>query len=153
MTTLKLTWRQLKWAEKLTEYNFKITYWEGKKNLVNDLSKQLNYELSKTVSTLTAAEMMWQFFHLESKNYKSVQKELYILTAMTLQSKHSVQQLQQKNVIFSTINTEDDDITETSAVHHLSAYRASYNENNKSVISESKDSEIIKTSTVHDLYA
>ena len=30
MTTSNLTQRQLKWAKKLTEYDFKVTYWEGK---------------------------------------------------------------------------------------------------------------------------
>ena len=93
MTTLNLTQRQLKWAEKLAEYDFKVTYWEGKKNSADDLLRQLNYELSKTVSTLTAAEIVWQSFCLESKDYKSVQKELYTLTAMTLQLRCSVQQL------------------------------------------------------------
>ena len=93
MTTSNLTWRQLKWAEKLAEYDFKVTYWEGKKNSADDLLRQLNYELLKTVSTLTAAEIVQQSFCLRSKNYKSVQKELYTLTAMTLQLRHSVQQL------------------------------------------------------------
>ena len=90
MTTLNLTQRQLKWVKKLTEYDFKVIYWEGKKNSADDLLRQFDYELSKTVSTLTVTEMMWQFFHLRSKNYKSVQKELYTLTAMTLQLRHSV---------------------------------------------------------------
>ena len=90
MTTLNLTQRQLKWAEKLAEYDFKVTYWEGKKNSADDLLRQSDYKLSKTVNILTAAEMIWQFFCLRSKNYKSVQKELYTLTAMTLQSRHSV---------------------------------------------------------------
>ena len=72
MTTSNLTQRQLKWAEKLAEYNFKVTYWEGKKNSADDLLRQSNYELLKTVSTLTAAEIVWQFFHMRSKDYKSV---------------------------------------------------------------------------------
>ena len=90
MTTLNLTQRQLKWAEKLAEYDFKVTYWEGKKNSADDLLRQSDYKLSKTANTLTAAKMMQQFFCLKSKNYKSVQKELYTLTAMTLQLRHSV---------------------------------------------------------------
>ena len=50
-----------------------------------------------------------------------MQKELYTLTAMTLQSRHSVQQLQQDDVVTDTANTEDSDITETSAVYDLHA--------------------------------
>ncbi|SLM34844.1 gag polymerase env [Lasallia pustulata] len=37
MTTLNLTRRQLKWAEKLAEYNFNVTYQEGKKNPADGL--------------------------------------------------------------------------------------------------------------------
>ena len=118
MTTLNLTQRQLKWAEKLAEYDFKITYWEGKKNPADDLLRQLNYKLSKTASTLTAAEIVWQSFCMRSKNYKSVQEKLYTLAAMTLQSRCSVQQLQQNNVVTDTTNTEADDVTETSVVHN-----------------------------------
>ena len=121
MTTSNLTWRQLKWAEKLAEYDFKVTYWEGKKNSADDLSRQSDYELSKTASTLTAAKIVWQSFHMRSKNYKSVQEKLYTLTAMTLQSRHSVQQLQQIDVVISTANTEDSSVTETSAVCDLHA--------------------------------
>ena len=58
MTTSNLTQRQLKWAEKLAEYDFKITYWEGKKNSADDLLRQSDYKLSKTVSTSTAAEIV-----------------------------------------------------------------------------------------------
>ena len=94
MTILNLTQRQLKWAKKLAEYNFKVTYWEGKKNSADDLLRQSDYKLLKTVSTLTVTEIVWQFFCMRSKNYKSVQKKLYTLAAMTLQSRHSVQQLQ-----------------------------------------------------------
>ena len=93
MTTSNLTQRQLKWAEKLTEYDFKVTYWESKKNSADDLLRQLNYELSKTANISTAAEIVQQFFCIRSKNYKSVQEKLYTLTVMTLQSRHSVQQL------------------------------------------------------------
>ena len=87
MTTLNLTQRQLKWAEKLAEYDFKVTYWEGKKNPADDLLRQPDYELLKAASTLTAAEIMWQSFCMRSKNYKSVQEKLYTLIAMTLQSR------------------------------------------------------------------
>ena len=82
-----------------------------------------------------------------------MQKELYTLTVITLQSRHSVQQLQQKNVVFSTINTEDDDMTKTSAVYYLSAHRVSCNKNDKSVMSDSENSSTIKTSVMHDLHA
>ena len=82
--------KQLKWAEKLTEYDFKVTYWEGKKNSADDLLRQSDYKLLKTASILTAAEMMQQFFCMRSKNYKSVQEKLYTLTTMTLQLRHSV---------------------------------------------------------------
>ena len=47
-----------------------------------------------------------------------MQKELYTLTAMTLQSKHSVQQLQQDDVVTNTTNTEADNVTETLAVYN-----------------------------------
>ena len=117
MTTLNLTQRQLKWAEKLTEYDFKVTYQEEKKNPADDLLRQPDYELLKTASTLTVTEMMQQFFCMRSKNYKSVQEKLYTLTAMTLQSRHSVQQLWQNDVVISTMNTEDSSMTKTSAVH------------------------------------
>ena len=49
------------------------------------------------------------------------------------------------------MNTEDDDMTETSAVYDLSAQQASHNENDKSVISD--DSDITETSAVCDLSA
>ena len=90
MTTSNLIQRQLKWAEKLTEYDFKVTYQEGKKNPADSLLRQPDYELLKVASTLTAAEMMQQSFCMRSKNYKSVQEKLYTLTAMTLQLRHSV---------------------------------------------------------------
>ena len=90
MTTSNLTQRQLKWAEKLAEYNFKVTYQEGKKNPADGLLRQSDYKLLKTASTLTAAEIVQQSFCLKSQDYKSVQEELYTLTAMTLQLRHSV---------------------------------------------------------------
>ena len=48
------------------------------------------------------------------------------------------------------INTEDSDITETSAVHHLSAHRASHNKNDKNIISETDS--ITETSAVYHLH-
>ena len=90
MTTSNLTQRQLKWAEKLTEYDFKVTYWEGKKNSADNLLRWSDYKLLKAASILTAAEIMWQSFCIRSKNYKSVQEKLYTLTAMTLQLRCSV---------------------------------------------------------------
>ena len=48
------------------------------------------------------------------------------------------------------INTEDSDITETSAVYYLSAHRASCNKNDKSVMSEI--SSMTETSAVHHLH-
>ena len=150
MTTSNLTQRQLKWAEKLAEYDFKVTYWEGKKNSADDLLRQSDYKLSKTVNILTAAEMIWQFFCLRSKNYKSVQKELYTLTAMTLQLKHSVWQLQQNNVIISTVNTEDSDVTETLAVCDLHAQKACYNKYDTDT-SNTEDSNMTETSAVYHL--
>ena len=105
--------------------------------------RQSDYELSKAVSTSTAAEIVWQFFCLRSKNYKSVQKELYTLTAMTLQSKHSVQQLQQDNVIISTVNTKDSDTTETSAVCDLHAQKACCNKYDTDTLN-TEDSEQLK---------
>ena len=136
MTTLNLTQRQLKWAEKLVKYNFKVTYEEGKKNPADGLLRQPNYELLKTASTSTAAEIVQQSFCLRSQNYKSVQEELYTLTAITLQLRHSVQQeLQQENVVsvimntISMMNTEDGSFIETSAVQNLPAQEeVSYNE-------------------------
>ena len=91
MIISNLTKRQLKWAEKLTEYDFNVTYWEGNKNSVNDLLRRSDYELLKAATTSTVTEIVWQSFHLRSENYKLMQKKLYTLTTMTLQSKHSVQ--------------------------------------------------------------
>ena len=153
MTTSNLTQRQLKWAEKLTEYDFKVTYWESKKNSADDLLRQSDYELSKAASTSTAAEIVQQFFCMRSKNYKSVQKELYTLTVITLQSKHSVWQLQQDDVVTDTANTEDNDTTEISAVHDLPAQWASHNENDESVMSDLENDSVTETSAVYNHYA
>ena len=82
-----------------------------------------------------------------------MQKELYTLTAMTLQSRHSVQQLQQDNVVTDTTNTEDSSTTKTSAVYDLSAQQAIHNKNDESVMSDSENSDITETLAVHDHYA
>ena len=152
MTTSNLTQRQLKWAEKLAEYDFKITYWEGKKNSADDLLRQSDYELLKAASTLTAAEIVWQFFCLRSKNYKSVQKELYTLAAMMLQSRHSVWQLWQDDVIISTANTEDDSVTQTSAVYDLHTQKACCNKYDTDTL-KTEDSDMTETSVIHYLHA
>ena len=81
-----------------------------------------------------------------------MQKELYTLTAITLQLKHSVQQLQQDNIITDTANTEDSDTTETSAVHDLHTQKACHNKYDIST-SNTEDSDMTKTSAVHHLHA
>ena len=58
MTTPNLTRRQLKWAEKLAEYDFNVTYREGKKNPADGLSRRPDYELPKASTTSTAVEMV-----------------------------------------------------------------------------------------------
>ena len=81
-----------------------------------------------------------------------MQKELYTLTAMMLQSKCSVQQLQQDNVIISTANTEDSDTTETSAVCDLHAQKACCSKYDTDT-TNTEDSDMTETSAVHDLSA
>ena len=152
MTTSNLTQRQLKWAEKLTEYDFKVTYWESKKNSADDLLRQFDYEMSKAASTLTVTEIVQQFFCMRSKNYKSVQEKLNTLTAMTLQPRCSVQQLQQDNVINDTTNTEVSDATETSAVCDHYAWEASCDKYNTDTINTEAD-DATETSAVCDQYA
>ena len=45
ITTKELTWRQARWAEVLSQYNFKIIYCKGNDNgRANTLSWQPNYE-------------------------------------------------------------------------------------------------------------
>ncbi|SLM34886.1 gag polymerase env [Lasallia pustulata] len=105
MTTLNLTRRQLKWAKKLAEYNFNVTYREGKKNPANSLSKRPDYKLLKASTTLTAAETVQQSFCSGSNNYKLVQEKLYTLAVMILRLRHPVQQVQQEDVIPDT-NTD-----------------------------------------------
>ena len=56
--TPNLMRRQFKWAKKLAEYNFNVTYQEGKKNPANGLLRRPDYELPKASTTLTAAEMV-----------------------------------------------------------------------------------------------
>ncbi|SLM34918.1 gag polymerase env [Lasallia pustulata] len=73
MTTPNLTRRQLKWAEKLAEYDFNVTYREGKKNPADGLSRRPDYELPKASTTSTAAETVRQSFRLGSNDYKPVQ--------------------------------------------------------------------------------
>ena len=80
-----------------------------------------------------------------------MQKELYTLTAITLQSRHSVQQLQQDNVVISTVNTEDSDATETSAVCDLHAQKACCNKYDISTLN-TKDSDTTETSVIHYLH-
>ena len=93
MTTPNLTRRQLKWAEKLAEYDFNVTYREGKKNPADGLSRRHNYELLKASTTLTAAETVRQSFCLGSNDYKPVQEKLYTLAAMTLWPRRPVRQV------------------------------------------------------------
>ena len=91
MTTLNLTRRQLKWAKKLAEYHFNVTYREGKKNPADGLLWRPDYELPKASTTLTAAGIVRQSFRLGSNNYKLVQEKPYTLAAMTLQPRCPVQ--------------------------------------------------------------
>ena len=103
------------------------------------------------MSISIAAEIVQQFFCLKSKNYKSVQKELYTLTAMTLQLRCSVQQLQQDDVVNDTANTEDSSVTETSAVHDLHTQKACCNKYDISTLN-TKDSDMTETSVIHYLH-
>ena len=110
MTTPNLTRRQLKWAKKLAEYDFNITYREGKKNPADGLSRRPDYELPKASTTSTAAETVRQSFCLGSNDYKPVQEKLYTLAAMILWPRHPVRQLRQEDVVPNTnadVNMED----------------------------------------------
>ena len=91
MTTPNLTRRQLKWAEKLAEYDFNVTYREGKKNPADSLSRRPDYKLTKASTTSTAAETVQQSFCLGSNDYKPVQEKLYMLAVMTLWLRRPVQ--------------------------------------------------------------
>ncbi len=44
ITTIKLFYRQMKWINRLTAYNFKIFYQKRASNSVNDSSRRFNYE-------------------------------------------------------------------------------------------------------------
>ena len=119
MTTPNLTRRQLKWAEKLAEYDFNVTYREGKKNPADGLSRRPDYELLKASTTLTAAEMVRKSFRLGTNNYKPVQEKLYTLAVITLRPRRPVRQVRQDNVV-PNINM-DGSTTGTPAVRNLSA--------------------------------
>ena len=67
-----------------------------------------------------------------------------------LQSRHSVQQLQQNDVKISITNTEDSDVTETSAVCDLHAQEASCDKYDTDT-SNTEDSDMTETSAVHHL--
>ncbi|SLM34944.1 gag polymerase env [Lasallia pustulata] len=99
MTTPNLTRRQLKWAEKLAEYNFNVTYREGKKNPADSLSRRPDYKLPKASTTSTATETVQQSFRLGSNDYKPVQEKLYTLAVMTLRPRRPVRQVQQEDVV------------------------------------------------------
>ncbi|SLM36046.1 gag polymerase env [Lasallia pustulata] len=90
MTTPNLTRRQLKWAEKLAEYDFNVTYREGKKNPADGLSRRPDYKLPKASTTSTAAETVQQSFRLGSNDYKPVQEKLYMLAVMTLRLRRPI---------------------------------------------------------------
>ncbi|SLM36316.1 gag-pol polyprotein [Lasallia pustulata] len=131
MTTPNPTRRQLKWAKKLAEYDFNITYREGKKNPADGLSKRPDYELPKASTTLTAAVTVQQSFRLGSNNYKPVQEKLYTLAVMTLRPKRPVRQVQQEDVV-PNINMDvrmdgGAATTEESSVPRLPAQEASRN--------------------------
>ncbi|SLM35267.1 hypothetical protein LPUS_04432 [Lasallia pustulata] len=115
----------LKWAEKLAEYDFNVTYREGKKNPADGLSRRPDYELPKASTTSTAAETVRQSFHLGSNDYKPVQEKLYTLAVMTLRPRRPVRQVRQEDVV-PNINM-DGGTTGTPAVRNLSAREASRN--------------------------
>ncbi|SLM33603.1 gag polymerase env [Lasallia pustulata] len=119
MTTPNLTRRQLKWAEKLAEYDFNVTYREGKKNPADGLSRRPDYKLPKASTTSTAAETVRQSFCLGSNDYKPVQEKLYTLAVMTLRPRRPVRQVRQEDVV-PNINM-DGGTTGTPAVRSLSA--------------------------------
>ncbi|SLM36387.1 hypothetical protein LPUS_05931 [Lasallia pustulata] len=128
--TPNLTRRQLKWAKKLAEYDFNVTYQEGKKNPANGLSRRPDYKLPKAFTTLTAAEMVRQSFRLGSNNYKPVQEKLYMLAVMTLRPRRPVRQVRQEDVVPDTnmdVNMEDGAAAtaEESLVQRLPAREAS----------------------------
>ncbi|SLM34689.1 gag polymerase env [Lasallia pustulata] len=116
MTTPNLTKRQLKWAKKLAEYDFNITYREGKKNPADGLSRRPDYKLPKASTTLIAAET----------------EKLYMLAVMTLRPRRPVQQVRQEDVVPDTnMDVGMDDggaaTAEESTVRRLPAREASRN--------------------------
>ncbi len=94
MTTIKLFHRQMKWINKLTVYNFKISYQKRVSNSVNDSSRRLNYEKDinadkreftcdlaymrellknfSSQSTSTLVIFTWQFKTLSIKNHEKI---------------------------------------------------------------------------------
>ena len=126
MTTPNLTRRQLKWAKKLAEYDFNVTYQEGKKNPAGGLSRRPDYKLPKASTTSTAAETVRQSFRLGSNNYKPAQEKLYTLAVMTLRPRHPVRQVRQEDVVPDKkmdVGMEDSGAAtaEESSVRHLPA--------------------------------
>ncbi|SLM35116.1 hypothetical protein LPUS_04182 [Lasallia pustulata] len=115
----------LKWAEKLAEYDFNVTYREGKKNPTDGLSRRPDYKLLKASTTSTAIETVRQSFRLGSNDYKPVQEKLYTLAVMTLRPRRPVRQVRQEDVV-PDINM-DGGTTGTPAVRNLSAREASRN--------------------------
>ncbi|SLM36296.1 gag polymerase env [Lasallia pustulata] len=116
-------------AIKLTEYDFNVTYQEGKKTSADSLSRRLDYKLPKASTTSTAVETVRQSFRLGSNDYKPVQEKLYTLAAMTLRPRRPVQQLRQEDVVPDTnadVNM-DGGTTGTPAVRNLYAREASRN--------------------------
>ena len=81
-----------------------------------------------------------------------MQKELYTLTAMTLQLRCSVQQLQSDNIVISIANTEDSSATETLAVYDLHTQKACCNKYDTDTSNTENDS-ITETSAVYYLFA
>ncbi|SLM34953.1 hypothetical protein LPUS_03944 [Lasallia pustulata] len=110
---------------KLAEYDFNVTYREGKKNPANSLSRRPDYKLPKASTTSTAAETVRQSFRLGSNDYKPVQEKLYTLAVMTLRPRRPVRQVRQEDVV-PNINM-DGGTTRTPAVRNLSAQEASRN--------------------------
>ncbi|SLM36910.1 gag polymerase env [Lasallia pustulata] len=99
---------ELKWAEKLAEYDFNVTYREGKKNPADGLSRRPDYELPKASTTSTAAETVRQSFRLGSNDYKPVQEKLYTLAVMTLRPRRpSVTYLLEKQAVMVMLRYDE----------------------------------------------
>ncbi|SLM33751.1 gag polymerase env [Lasallia pustulata] len=168
MTTPNLLRRQLKWAEKLAEYDFNVTYCEGNKNPANGLSRRPNYELPKAATTSTAAEIVQQSFRLGSEEYKPVQEKLYALATMMLQPRRPAQQVRQgvreENVVPGTtmdVNTDMEgnanygDVPEAPGVlRRQPARRANRDGSNGTNTHDNmEDSGMTGTPAVHNLHA